>query len=372
MQTLALDRYRFPALVNVCDDATVGQFRGQRCNEYGEKAGDIRLFQMVYTEVHEVKVRGVDDADAEDNADVAPPVPEPKELATAPALAPRGLESQISASAAAKAKTAQSKEQVTAADPSSKLHDGHPLQADGAEVLTAEELVEALKGRLGGGVVAVDTHAKEPPPPKNPVKPSKASKAKNAKATKATKAAKAARAEAAKAAKVAKAAKPAKAAKAAKTTKASRAKGDKATPTRTMFSSDLGDLVHGGVKEGLFKGHDCEYMYIDDDTGETVAYKAKLGINASGFASQKVEGSDNRVMGRDWVKCRFYADQTTVWRLFARGKLNSQAEGGWSICETRKDWGTILARLKKHGVPNKAVEAHFKDTKKTAKRARDS
>ena len=130
--------------------------------------------------------------------------------------------------------------------------------------------------------------------------------------------------------------------------------------------------MHGGVKEGLFKGHDCEYMYIDDDTGETVAYKAKLGINASGFASQKVEGSDNRVMGRDWVKCRFYADQTTVWRLFARGKLNSQAEGGWSICETRKDWGTILARLKKHGVPNKAVEAHFKDTKKTAKRARDS
>ena len=73
MQTEALDRYTFPALVNVCDDATVGQFRGQRCNEYGEKAGDIRLFQMVYTEVHEVKVRGVDDADAEDNADVDPP-----------------------------------------------------------------------------------------------------------------------------------------------------------------------------------------------------------------------------------------------------------------------------------------------------------
>ena len=133
-----------------------------------------------------------------------------------------------------------------------------------------------------------------------------------------------------------------------------------------MFSTDLGDLVHGGLKEGVFKGHDCEYMYTDDETGETVAYKAKLGMNASGLASQKVEGSDNRVMGRDWVKCRFYADKTTVWRLFARGKLNSRAEGGWSICETRRDWGTILARLKKDGVPNKVVEAHFKDTKKTA------
>ena len=117
MQTEALDRYTFPALTNLCDDATVGQFRGQRCNEYGEKAGDIRLFQMVYTEVHEVKVRGVDDADADDDADVDPPAPEPKELATALALAPRGLESQISASAAAKAKTAQSKERINAADP---------------------------------------------------------------------------------------------------------------------------------------------------------------------------------------------------------------------------------------------------------------
>jgi hypothetical protein len=35
-----------------------------------------------------------------------------------------------------------------------------------------------------------------------------------------------------------------------------------------------------------------------------------------------------------------------VWRFFVRGKLNSRAEGGWSICETRRDWRTILARLK--------------------------
>jgi hypothetical protein len=136
-----------------------------------------------------------------------------------------------------------------------------------------------------------------------------------------------------------------------------------------MLSSDLGDLVHGGLKQGLFKGHDCLYNYTDDETGETITYKAKLGINASGLASQKVEGTDNRVMGRDWVKCFFHADKTTVWRLLARGKLNSRAEGGWSICETRRDWRTILARLKKHGVPNKAVDAHFKDDQGDHKQA---
>jgi hypothetical protein len=51
---------------------------------------------------------------------------------------------------------------------------------------------------------------------------------------------------------------------------------------------------------------------------------------------------------------------------------NPRAErkaGGWSICETRRDWRTILFRLKKDGgVPNKAVDAHFKETKKIAKR----
>ena len=308
MQTEALDRYTFPALTNVCDDATVGQFRGQRCNEYGEKAGDIRIFQMVYTEVHDVKVRSVDDVGHGVVIGDATPLEPNEQLHTV--LPPRGLESQISASAAAKAKTDLSKERINAADPSSKLHEGHPLQADGAKVLTEEELVEALKGKLGGGVPTVDTHAKKPPPAKNPVKPSRASKAKVAKDSKAAKA------EAAKAAKVAKAdaAKAAKAdaAKAAKTTKATRAKGAKATTTRTLFATDLGDLMHGGLKEGVFKGHDCEYMYTDDETGETVAYKAKLGMNASGLASQKVEGSDNRVMGRDWAKCSFYADRTTV------------------------------------------------------------
>jgi hypothetical protein len=51
MQTEALDCYTFPALVNKSDidDATVEQFRGQRCNEFREKIGDIRIFQMVYT-----------------------------------------------------------------------------------------------------------------------------------------------------------------------------------------------------------------------------------------------------------------------------------------------------------------------------------
>jgi hypothetical protein len=57
-----------------------------------------------------------------------------------------------------------------------------------------------------------------------------------------------------------------------------------------------------------------------------------------------------------------HADKTSVWRLFARGKLNSPDEGGWSICET-KGTKAVLARLKKDGVPNKAVDAHFKDTK---------
>jgi hypothetical protein len=45
-----------------------------------------------------------------------------------------------------------------------------------------------------------------------------------------------------------------------------------------MSSSDIGDLVHGGLKTGLFKGHDCLYNYTDDETGETIAYKAKLGM----------------------------------------------------------------------------------------------
>jgi hypothetical protein len=40
-QTESLPRYEFPALSNRNDinDATVGQFSGQRCNEYGEKIG---------------------------------------------------------------------------------------------------------------------------------------------------------------------------------------------------------------------------------------------------------------------------------------------------------------------------------------------
>jgi hypothetical protein len=100
MQTEALDRYTFPALVNKSDidDPTVGQFRGQRCNEHGEKIGDVRIFQMVYTEVHEVKARGVDDADADDDATNDAPAPEPNPNSNA--LAPRGLGSQILASAA--------------------------------------------------------------------------------------------------------------------------------------------------------------------------------------------------------------------------------------------------------------------------------
>jgi hypothetical protein len=83
------------------DDATVGQFRGQRCNEYGEKIGDIRIFQMVYTEVHEIRARGadVDDADGDDATNN-----NPEPTSSALALAPRGLGSQISASAAAKPK----------------------------------------------------------------------------------------------------------------------------------------------------------------------------------------------------------------------------------------------------------------------------
>ena len=110
-------------------------------------------------------------------------------------------------------------------------------------------------------------------------------------------------------------------------------------------------------------GYEC----ADEGTGVAVDNTGELSIGTGGLDSRKDIGSDNRVMGRDWVKCSFYADKTTVWRLFTRRKLNSKTEGGWSICETRRDWATILARLKKNGVPNKAVEAHFKDTKKTAK-----
>jgi hypothetical protein len=148
------------------DDATTGQFRGQRCNEYGEKIGDIRIFQMVYTEVHEIRARGA-------NNDT--PAPEPNSRALA--LAPRGLGSQISASAAAKPRTALSKERIQPVDPIENLHAGHPLQADEEEpIMTQEELVDALKGKLGGGVPTVDKHAKKPPLPKSPVKPSRASK----------------------------------------------------------------------------------------------------------------------------------------------------------------------------------------------------
>jgi hypothetical protein len=269
MQTEALDRYTFPALVNrsCIDDATAGQFRGQRCNEYGEKIGDIRIFQMVYTEVHEIRARGADadvDVDDADGDDAINDTPAPEPNSNALALAPRGLGSQISASAGAKPKTALSKERIQPVDPIENLHAGHPLQADGEEpIMTQEELVEALKGKLGGGVRTVDKHAKRPPPPKSPVKPSGASKAEAARAAKAAKGEKAAKAEADKAAKAAKAVKAAKATKAVKAAKAARAAkttragAAKATPTSTstLFSSDLRDLVHGGLKTGLsFQG----------------------------------------------------------------------------------------------------------------------
>jgi hypothetical protein len=70
IQIAALERYTFPALSNNndVDDATVGQFRGQRCNKYGEAIGDIKIFQMVYTEVHDIKDKG-DAADADTDAD---------------------------------------------------------------------------------------------------------------------------------------------------------------------------------------------------------------------------------------------------------------------------------------------------------------
>jgi hypothetical protein len=225
-----------------------------------------------------------------------------------------------------------------------------------------------LQAKLGGGdgVNTVDPHAKQPPPPKNPAKPT----------------IKAARAEAAKTAKAAKAG----------------AAGKK--PRLTLpFSSDLGDLVFGGLREGLLKGLDCTYNYTDDDSGDSIAYRAKLGINASALASQKVAGLDNRVMGRDWVKCFFPADKQNVWRHFTRSLYNSDEvplthcthalysytvpmhcthalypctvpmhllqEGGWSICET-KGAKAVLKRLQEDGVPNKGVDEHFKDTKKKA------
>jgi glycerol-3-phosphate dehydrogenase len=62
----------------------------------------------------------------------------------------------------------------------------------------------------------------------------------------------------------------------------------------------------------LFKGHDCLYNYTNAGTGETIAYKAKLVVNASGFASQKAVGQCNRAMGRNWVKCLFHADKKDV------------------------------------------------------------
>jgi hypothetical protein len=73
-----------------------------------------------------------------------------------------------------------------------------------------------------------------------------------------------------------------------------------------------------------------------------------------------------RVMGRDWVKCYFAANEAHVWGHFLRGMFNSSAEGGWSLCET-KATKAVLSRLKKDGVPNKAVEEHFNDTKKNTK-----
>jgi hypothetical protein len=97
-----LDRYEFPALLlnrSDIEDATVGQFRGQRCNEYGEKIGEIRIFQMAFTEVHEIRARGAaadDDADVDDatNGTLALE-PNPNALALALASAPRDIMTQI-------------------------------------------------------------------------------------------------------------------------------------------------------------------------------------------------------------------------------------------------------------------------------------
>jgi hypothetical protein len=43
------------------------------------------------------------------------------------------------------------------------------------------------------------------------------------------------------------------------------------------------------------------------------------------------------------------------------------AEGGWSISET-KGAKAVLNKLKKDGVPNKAVDAHFNETKTQARK----
>ena len=133
---------------------------------------------MVYTEVHDVKDKAdADDADADDAAVQAkadhaadagartvslsrrsqkirpPSLPRPS--------LPRGLGSQVTASAAAKAKTAQSKGPIRLVDPAENHHAGHPLQQDGEEtLLTKEQLVLALKSKLGAeaGVATVLTH----------------------------------------------------------------------------------------------------------------------------------------------------------------------------------------------------------------------
>jgi hypothetical protein len=74
-------------------------------------------------------------------------------------------------------------------------------------------------------------------------------------------------------------------------------------------------------------------------------------------------------MGRDWVHCFFDADQLFVWRHFTLDKLNSPAEGGWSLCGTKKI-KALLDRLRTDGLPNKAVEEHLKETRKAASKKR--
>ena len=156
------------------------------------------------------------------------------------------------------------------------------------------------------------------------------------------------------------AAKPAKPAKPAKTPKRARA----TTKPTFLPPPDQADLLFGALREGLLKGEYIIFNYTIE-TGAIVGYKAKLGINASNKASQKVAGGGNKVMGRDWVHCHFAADQLFDWRHFTLDKLNSPAEGGWALCGSKKT-KALLDRLRTDGLPNKAVEEHLKDTRKAA------
>ena len=143
------------------------------------------------------------------------------------------------------------------------------------------------------------------------------------------------------------------------------------------------------IKAGFFKGYDIMYMYTDEDSGESTGYRAKLGINASGLASQEVAGGQGKTMGRDWVSCYFPADRKTEWNHFTRDLYNKDEvlltvvlprpypctvlthllqEGGWSICET-KEAKAAFKRLQEGGVPNKAVDSFFNETKHKAKAA---